>query len=199
MIWESGPWRAELGRIADRLEAWQVEFDIEDDQVAFEQERDAFLSAFMLRKLIEAHKLPDSLVASPIHLDAYPLLNDRVPDHLNWDRVDEFYDWDHPERRTLTLEQVCNQFIHSFICMVETSYDEDDPPGTPVGLRGFFVASDRTRSSVLYRLGLASYTEVLQRAAHDGVVATRMSRAKDGQWLIVNSSTEDMGNDHPPG
>ena len=117
MIWESHPWRDELERIADRFDSWREDCNDEDEQTSFEQERDVFLSAFILRKLIDAKKLPNSLVAATIDVDAYPLI-ERVPDHMNWHRLEEFYDSERRGTRTLTVEQLCNQFIHSFIFMV---------------------------------------------------------------------------------
>jgi len=191
MIWESHPWRDELERIADRFDSWRDRYDAEDEQTSFEQERDAFLSAFILRKLIEAKKLPNSLVAATVNVDAYPLI-ERVPDHMNWHRLEEFYDWERPGKRTLAVEQLCNQFIHSFIFTVETSYDEGDPPSTPVGLRGFLVSSDRQRSSVLLRVHLDDYLQILRRAVREEVVASHMARDEFGQWIVINLSVDDI-------
>jgi hypothetical protein len=196
MIWESHPWREELERIADRLDSWREGYDDEDERTSFEQERDVVLSAFILRKLIEAKKLSTELVAATVNTDAYPLI-ERVPDHMNWHRIEEFYDLDRPGRRTLTVEQLCNQFIHSFIFMVETSYDENDPPNTPVELRGFLVSSDRQRSSVLLRVPLNDYVKLLRRAAGEKVVATQMVRDELGQWVATNMSAEDLEGQDP--
>ena len=196
MIWESHPWRDELKRIADRFDSWRRGYDDGGEQTSFEQERDVFLSAFILRKLIEAKKLPNSLVAATTNVDAYPLI-ERVPDHMNWHRLEEFYDWDRPGKRTLTVEQLCNQFIHSFIFTVETSFDEDDPPSTPVGLRGFLVSSDRERSSVLLRVYLDHYVQLLRRAVGEEVVASQMIRDQLGQWVVINLSAEDVEGEDP--
>jgi hypothetical protein len=191
MIWESQPWRDELARIADRFESWRESYDLDDEQVAFEQERDAFLSAFIVRKLIEARKLSNSLLAATVTTDAFPLI-DRAPDHMNWHRLGEFYDWERVVSTTLNLEQLCNQLIHSFVFVVETSEDQDDTPGTPAGLRALLVSSDRQRHKALLRIDISDFIDVLRRVAVEEVVSVRMVRDKSGNWVVFNLSVEDI-------
>ena len=70
VIWESHPWRDELCRVADRLETWKAEFDWDDEHMAFEIERDVMVSAYAIRKLLEACKLADSFTQSRILVTA---------------------------------------------------------------------------------------------------------------------------------
>ena len=191
MIWESRPWREELCRVADRLNEWRRVVDWDDELVAFEIERDVMVSAYAIRKLLEARKLSDSAAESKFRVEAFPLI-DRIPDHMNWHRLDEFYNFERSSSEDLTLEQLCNQLIHSFIFVRIGDADGDDETGYEGGLAGFFVASDRARSSRLYRISIDSLVSLLQSVGTEEVVATKMIRDASGQWQVSNMTAADM-------
>ena len=122
MIGESHPWRDELCRVADRLLQRSLDVDCDDEKVSFEVERDVMVSTYAIRKLLEAHKLADSTVARLFNVDAIPLI-DRVPDLMNRDRLDEFYNFADQRRASLTFSDLCNQVIHSFVFMWDVADD----------------------------------------------------------------------------
>lgn len=191
MIWESHPWRDELCRVADRLEHWSSAVDWDDELVAFEIERDVMLSAYSIRKLLEAHKLADSTAGTRVWVETFPLI-DQVPDHMNWDRLGEFYDFERIGREELKLEALCSQLIHSFIFVRECGFEGDDEEAEPGGLAGFFVASDRARSTQLYRIEVDALICLLRLVGTEEVVATRMTRDASGQWQVSNMTAADM-------
>ena len=58
MIHESAPWKRELARCAKHLKPSKTDCSVE---VPFQLERALFLSAFIIRKLVESRKLTDSV------------------------------------------------------------------------------------------------------------------------------------------
>lgn len=183
MIWESYPWRHELCVVAQRLEAWSNEIDWEDERIAFEVERDTMVSAYAIRKLLEAEKLPDSIESCRIRVMSYPLKG-RVPDSGNWDRIDEHYDFLAEEIQTLELDRLCNQFIHSDIWMRE---------GDPVrkGMSGIFVASDWVRKTNLYRVNVESLIRLFRDVGVEEVTSLHRRRDSSGQWVYLSKLTAD--------
>ena len=191
MIWESHPWREELCRVAERLEAWRSRVDWEDEYEAFQIERDVMSSAYAVRKLLEAHKLADSLARSTVRVEAYSLIG-RVPEYMNWHRLDEFYDFSRSESRSLTVTQLCNQFIHSFIWMIEKEDTEAaDDQVDAAGMAGCFVASDRQRNSSIYRVSVDDLIDLFRSVGTEDVASTRMTRDAVGQWQISSYATDE--------
>ena len=196
MIWESHPWRDELCRMADKLERWSVAVDWESDDIAFEMERDVMVSAYPIRKLLEARKLADSTVATRLSVEAFPLV-DRVPDLMNWHRLDELYDFDAASETKLTVLELCNQLIHSFIFMPEGDFDEDDATADAAGIAGFLVASDRARSSRLYRIGIDVLISLLRLVGTEDIASTQMTRDSSGQWQVSNLTATERDDVEP--
>lgn len=188
MIWESYPWRLELHRIARRLRYWSEDFDHENEELAFEIERDVMVGAYAVRKLLDAEKLPTSLKRRNFRVVSYPIKH-RVPDLMNWHRTDEFYDFDKASEKVMPSKEICNQMIHSFVWMTEAG--EESP-----GLTGILFNSDRSRERELYRIGIEDLAELFSAATEE---VTMSFRARDvrGQWVVKNYSaaeTEATGN-----
>ncbi len=189
MISESHPWREELCSVADRLEACKAGVDWRDEYAAFRIERDVMFGAYAVRKLFEAHKLADSLAGSTVRVGSYPLI-DRVPDYMNWYRLDDFYDFSRREAQTLTITQFCNQFIHSFIWLIESEGMETDATDA-TGLIGCFVASDTLRSRSLYQVSVDVLINLFRSVGSEEVVSTQMTRDASGQWEISNLAAQE--------
>ena len=82
MIWDSGPWKAEVARLAGLIRKRAVQKRwTEATGAKFEQE--IFYMAYAIRKLIEAKKLSDELEARTINVVEYPPTGKAV-DLLNW-------------------------------------------------------------------------------------------------------------------
>lgn len=159
--------------------------DWEDEQVAFQIERDLLLGAFAIRRLTEAQKLPTALVNSTIRVEAIARI-DGVQDHMNWHHLDRFYNFADLSAQGLVVRQLCNQFIHSFVLMPEAS----EAPSA--GMSAVLVASDRARKEVLYRIETSTIVELFRAVATEEVVETRMVRGKDGQLTVTNWSASDI-------
>jgi len=194
VIWESHPWHGELCRVAEQFEHWSRSVDW-DDEVAFKFERDVMVSAYALRKLLEARKLTDTTVSTRLRVEAFPLL-DHIPDLMNWHRLEGFYDFRHVQSEDLTLVRLCNQLIHSFIFMPETTAADDDR-GESNCLAGFCVASDRVRASKLYRIQIGPIIRLLRSVGEEEVISTQMIRDKSDHWQVSNKTAIEMDHAEP--
>lgn len=172
------------------MDGWKSGVDWEDEYATFHIERDVMASAYSVRKLLEAHKLSDSLAQSVVPVEAYPLIG-RVPDYMNWHRLDEFYDFSRGQTCRLTITQLCNQFIHSFVWMIESEEPQTDGEVATPGLLGCLVASDMKRDRCVYRVGVDSLIDLFRSVGTEEVVASTMTRDASGKWQI--SSRADFG------
>jgi len=141
------------------------------------------VSAYAIRKLLEAEKLPDSIASSKIRVMSYPLI-ERVPDSATWDRIDKHYDFTSEEVQTLDLDKLCNQFIHSFIWMRESDMERKR-------LVGIFVASDWARKTCLYRVDIESLIRLYRDVGLEEVASLHRRRDEFGQWEYVSKLTAD--------
>ncbi len=72
MIWASYPWKEELLRIATRLEKKQKQRRWTERTEA-NLEKDVFIGCYALRKLMEAHKLSETVLMSHVCCTQCPL------------------------------------------------------------------------------------------------------------------------------
>ncbi len=190
MIWESWPWKRELFRIAERLERRLIQARWLEATSA-SVERDVMIAAYSIRKLIEAQtKVPHAIARSPVNVQAFRSLNDGKPDLMRWDEIARWFDLDHAESRTLSLEDLCNQLIHSWVFILGFSEDRL--------LDSIFVSSDRARARVLYHVSMRTLIEVIRRVAVSDVTGMTMKRAESGQWEIVESVDDSSTSDSWP-
>jgi hypothetical protein len=89
-----------------------------------QMEKAVFLSAFIIRKLIDSNRLSKEVEKSgtpvQIHLLRDP---DAAPDSMNWEKIDDFYDLDHAEMRSVPLRELVNWPIHSFTLLIDVQSD----------------------------------------------------------------------------
>jgi hypothetical protein len=119
-----------------------------DEVVAFEIERDVIMSAHANRKLLDAKKIADSTAMTKIDAECN-LLIDRVPDQMNWHRLDQFYAFGKCRSEKLTLAQFCNQ-VRGYFRLSRTR------PVPPINWTGAIrpIARDiRTLARVSHQLG----------------------------------------------
>ena len=179
VIWESWPWREELCRVAQRLEARRSQKRW-NERTTFLVERDLMVGAYAIRKLSEAKKLSTAFEAEQVPATEFPLKGSRHPDRMNWHRVDEFYDLDDGRSVDLTLRDVCNQFIHSWVFM------EGFSDGGP-GLDGVFVCSDSERKKRLLYFKVETLVRILRRAGEEEITSASMVRGNDGEWVVTEA------------
>ena len=186
MIWESGPWKRDLLRRAHTLcrrrkqRRW-----VEASFASVEQ--DIFLSAYAIRKLLDAYKISDEVESASLVATAYEKRQSWPVDIQNAHKPNELYDLARDGVEVnLSLRQFCNQVIHSFIFFVER-----EEWG---GLTGFYVASDREKESRVLHFDLDEVIETLTNIVEDDIVTMRVQREAVGQLAKVTMKSSRIQN-----
>jgi hypothetical protein len=146
VIDDSIPWKDELVKVADRLEA-KTKQRRWTDRTGYLIERDFVVGAYAMRKLIESHEVSEELRERQFPVRRFDLRGN-PPDTLFPADITDFYDFEIGRRRTLSVVDVCHEIGHSFVftfCWGETADLFD----------GVYVSSDRHRKKYVY-LVLAS-------------------------------------------
>lgn len=133
MIWESGPWKDALLADADLLERWARKPKVTERRSLL-IEREVFLAAYTMRKLWEAQTLSTSFRDRCLHCLTYPAISTRIT-HSNNHRLQELYDLDSSEERSIAACDPIDLIIHSFIF---SEFLRED-----MTVAGFFITSDR--------------------------------------------------------
>jgi hypothetical protein len=138
------PWNDELVKIADRLEA-KTKQTRWTDQTGYLIERDFVVSAYAMRKLIEADGVSKGLEKRQIPIRRFDFSGRR---RCSSDDIAESYDFENGRRTTLSVVGLCHEILHSVVfafCCGETDDLFD----------GIYVSSVRHESEYVY-LVLAS-------------------------------------------
>lgn len=145
-------------------------------------EENIFVSAYIIRKLLEAKKL--SFELNKLKIKAEKFSNLKRVDHMNWHKIEELFDLTTPKKNQLRLNYLCNIIIHSFIFML--CYNDNN------SVHGFFITSDYTRNDELYLIELKDYIAFLKVIAKDGKWKSRMIRNAEGDWIEVDPDNEKL-------
>lgn len=175
MIAESYPWKRDLLRDADIIERWAAK-KTDSEYRSMLLEKKVFLSAFVVRKLIEDYKLTDNIKEHSIPCRVYPARGTDV-DIMNWYKIDEHYDLSSQQRADISIKSVVSQIIHNLVFMFEFIEERSSP------ISGFVVASDWGKDKQLYGVTLTDYLSAMRLVGNDWVKEQRAERTKDG-WKI---------------
>jgi hypothetical protein len=176
VISKSWPWKRELFRLALALRGRKKQKRW-DQASSAKLEMEVFYAAYAVRKLIEAFKISDELESISINAAEHPAIG-RVADLMNRHEIDQLYDLSKSKSLKLTLEDFCNQIIHSFVfvpCFAERRSN----------LAGLFVASDRRKSKGLLYFDINDVIELLEAVGHDDIVSMSWKRDSIGGPLKV--------------
>jgi hypothetical protein len=175
VIDDSYVWKDRLrrGRAVLRRKLRAAAADPTRVEAAFvEIEAFAFLTGYIVRKLIEAKKLSDELEAAAMRVEVYPAQPRYPLDILNAHRIDEGYDLTARSQRTVRLIPLCNLLVHSFVFMPAT-----DESGA--GWEGFFLNSDRTKSRELIFVASSDFDLLVDEVIQDHVVSMHFDRIRN--------------------
>lgn len=128
-------------------------------------ERDLMLGFFMLRRLIELHKVSRVTRDGTLNVFSYQSVGKNVT-RLNGHDIWELYDMDQETPETKKSSYIANQFIHaytSFIARDESRNWSD-----------VFVVSDFDRNDCIWRVPVAEIRKMFRVAAEDYPHTTRM-------------------------
>jgi len=157
MIWESNYWkddllrRAKMLRVRTRQKRWP-------EASSAKVELALMTGFYAVRKLIEAKKLTDALVAKRIPVWEFPAIG--KPIHLfNWHHIDRLYALQKSKKSQIDVEHLCHQFVHSYVFLL--SFDDKRQ------LNGVFLSSDKKRSSCLYYVEIRAIIDLFERVGRN--------------------------------
>jgi hypothetical protein len=189
VIADSVPWKRDLLRIAAALEKRKVQARVHwTERTSFLVERDIMIGAYAVRKLVEARKLSDELCAERVAVRRHALKGS-PPDIWNRDDFWDHYDMTNGKRVPLSLTDLCNQIVHSYVWMMSATEDWL--------FDGIYVSSDRERMRSLYFIGVDALIDVFRSVGMDDVVSLEMRRDDDGVMHITRASREPQLPDPP--
>lgn len=153
MIWESHFWKDDLLKYARALQI-KTKQRVWRESSGVAVEKTVFLGFYSIRKLLEAKKLSSSFESLQVPALIYPPTGKAVT-LMNWHKTDLLFDMDHPKRTKITLPDLANQAIHSYVFHHGVT-DEG-------GLSFILLASDRQRKKGLFRISIRQIISVFRK------------------------------------
>lgn len=163
MIWESAYWKEELLRHARRLQ-WRQTLKRWGERSAAGLEKDMMIGFYSIRKMVEAHVVSDEIRDRDLCLQGYPWTG-RPVTFMNWDKINEKYDLEHPVQVKRTVIWLANQMIHSYAFM--PCFD------TKGRLDLILFNSDRTRRQHLYSVPVDEIVALFQEVGSNDPASMR--------------------------
>jgi hypothetical protein len=160
MIFESFPWKMELKRHLLLLRKWSK--NAKTKRARFYLERAVFLSAFILRKMMENRKLTDAVRDRSIRCEAFrPLrsISDRISRFSGTDTDD--YDMTKSETITISAFDLMSEIMHSYV-FIHILDDRDH-------VTEFLVNSYHKRDDRLLAIAKQDFENILDDAIQDDV------------------------------
>jgi hypothetical protein len=146
---DPAPWHDELAKTAARLEARTKQMRW-TGRTGYLIERDFVLSAYAMRKLVEAGETPEGLKRHQIPVRCFELIGRRP---LSADNIADCYDFDNGRRKMLSLIELCDEILHSAVftfCCGESGDLFD----------GIYVSSDSDKNEYVYLLLASDFIAV---------------------------------------
>ncbi len=121
-------------------------------------ERDIALSFFILRKLIELHKVSKKIRDYPFKVFLWPC-TEKLSTLLNNHKIEELYDFSKEQPQTKKPIYICHQIIHSYTSgmIVDETRNWDS----------LLVVSDYDRRKNIWRIPIVSIVGLLKEASED--------------------------------
>jgi hypothetical protein len=161
MIYESYPWKMELKAHLARFKTWEKKSHTEKG--GFYIECGVFLSAFIVRKLMENRKITDAVRDGVIEVRSHsakdPMTSRKVSRFFGISDPSLEYNFEKPGKVSLSAYELMNQIIHSyaFIPIVSRRHI----------WRGFLVNSYRVRDRHLLQVMRKDFEKILTAVIHD--------------------------------
>ncbi len=196
MLTDSVIWKRELSNEIDTIEAFYKDTDLnydaeyeesEDDLV---EERDmlwvsyitfqkfTIYTSIIVRKLIEANKISDQLLAKNYSIVWYNKKTTKPVTALNWFEIEVLFDIETETKMSISLKDLTDIFIHSFHFIPKYNYYEEDDTESETldyepevkNILGVYFSSDKTKNKLLYYISLDKYIEILKVIIADEIV-----------------------------
>ncbi len=157
MIWESSYWKKPLLRLAKKYSLWKSPREWTERELV-SLEKDIFVAFYSIRKLMDAWKLSDSALEMTVNVSVYQNKGKNVT-YLNWDRIEELYDFSSMKIEQRKLRFICNQVIHSYVFTLDISKRGS--------FEGILFCSDYEKDKNLYGLDVTELINTLNVVGYD--------------------------------
>jgi hypothetical protein len=182
MIWESCYWKADILKSSQWLKTKVIYRRSPSNKIQIELEKCLMITAYQIRKLIEAHKVSNAVAEMKLPVIEY-FKNIKNVTFMNWHRLNELYDLEQNREIEIKIIKLCNLIIHSYIFIPHLSSNT----GPFIGM---FISSDKTRNKCLYYLELKKWIEYLDFISNDYPNSCSMVFDKKTNDYIVYSETK---------
>jgi hypothetical protein len=174
MIEQADYWRKDLYKLAKVIERryrqkkWS--------SISFHNlEKEIFLGFFSIRKLIESKKVAKSICNLNYSITTYPYSTNNLSLWKNPNPLNN-YDLLNGISSNKSIEEICNQFIHSKIFIPFIPLNEE--------LVGIYVCSDKYKSIELYYIQLITIIELYLSVSSDEIKRIKLNI--EGRILSVS-------------
>jgi len=178
MAYESHYWRQILKRevryLDKKLKLTHRETEKNLDKHFSEVEIRIMTLAYIIRKLSDTEKLPDAVLVKSIKLVLYPRITDFS--RRSFVDIEREYNLDKQSVSFLTLRELCNQIIHSYILQAVGSSRRT--------FKYLWFVSDYKRDSGLYQITIAQFLKLVHTVSDSHV--SKMTATYDmekGDWI----------------
>lgn len=175
MIWNSHIWKSELIKELRNFKRYlkqikSSKYDTEHFVMGLEKFH--FLCSFIIRKLVESGKLSDELLAKNYKCGKYQRIQtEKKLDFMNIMDFGKFYDLMNCIKSSLTIKQICNLFIHSFIFF--PTFDEE----RGMEYNGVFINSDYDKDKHLYHIDYGIILKMIDDIVKDDIISIHFNRS----------------------
>ncbi|MGV3527841.1 MAG: hypothetical protein ACO1OO_03020 [Flavisolibacter sp.] len=166
MIYESYYWKSELIKLSKKLtkRIRYKRFWTDSQNGAFEKE--IMIGFYVIRKLIEAHKVPNELISTKIKGKRYPNKG-KIVHLMNNHKFPEYYDFENGKEDKLDLKFLINQIVHSYI--FSPNFELND--AGDLELSTIHFCSDDHRNKWIYELTLLNIIELFEKIGNSNVTS----------------------------
>lgn len=172
MILESSFWKDDLLKLADKLQSRIIQKRWGSKNI-FSLEKDLFIGFYVIRKLIESQKISDLVRLKEYKVLEFEYKNSKKSIINNFSA--EKYNFDQPKQSTLTIVQLCNQFIHSFYFL--PSFSEEG------NLIGFYICSDHQHIKSIYLITIFDVVDIYELVGNN--YPSKITKFKSGNGKVV--------------
>lgn len=163
MISESSYWKDELYKNYQTLARF-IYLKRRDERSFIKAEKAIMMSAYIIRKLNEASKIPPDFLKDSICLIEYSAINIYI-DKYNSLNIDRNYNLSEAKRHNDKIEFFIDQIIHSFVFFFIIDEDNND--------FSILFNSDRTKREFLYEISFEKIFEIILKIS-EGFITHRI-------------------------
>ena len=167
-----GHWKREVKALSREISLWR-RLLFPSDYAAHRLNRAILYSAAILRKIIEDEREAEKLFRKREETIPHKLLlNAKLP-AIRYPHIDEekvFYrgklfhtDYGEGERVELSVQEVCNQLIHSYVWSLAWESDKKS-------YAGFFVSSDRSKETHVHAIHFSDWQAILKLCTEESAI-----------------------------